>query len=152
MAVEGFVVGVELPWDASHVLAVPDTTTRFHEVIAFLQAMVKNISTFFLEEQDITVKVLTLRFENDTDKPAYDIHIEYDRLVTDADPDRNTWTCNVDGAIVKCETRDDAVAPWNSNLMRGGRLSIGAAFIGEAGSYDRCWWTGADGGKISLRC
>lgn len=133
VSIRGFVVGVELPWDPGYLLAITDKTTRFKKVIHFLQAMVKNVSAFHLKEEGIKISVRTIKFENDTDEHAYDIHIEYNKAVEDADSDRETWRCDVEGSVVDCKTKDDAVAPWNPNLMMGGRLSIGVAFKGEVG-------------------
>ncbi len=156
----GPVIGVELPWDSSYAISIPSSTQHFEEALRVLQSLSSNVLPFFLTEQQVRVYVKTNRFQNHSNRFAYDMHLEYSMPVEDADPDRTTWKCEVsasDRRKVECQTNeDDPIEPWNPDLQAGGRISVGVAFIGEEGAWQRCWWTAADGTPIyidgALRC
>lgn len=140
VAVEGWTIGAELPWDPNFVIVIAEGTARFEKALGFLTALAQNILNFQIEGYPISVKAHNL--SNDTGEKVYGVHLVYDKPPADADAEDNRdWKCHVKGNKAICTTR--------IGLAPGKRLAIGVAFRAEEpGNLTGCWWVNEHGAKV----
>lgn len=133
------VIGAELPWNSSFLIAITADTNRFEEAFAFLKAIAQNILNFQIDGGPVSVKAHNL--PNNTGEMVYDVHLIYDRPPEDADAEDNRdWECHVEGNEAICTT-DIGLAPEK-------RLAVGVAFRSEEpGILNDCWWSKENGAE-----